>query len=133
MNCNLLLNTWIFQVCVEISTLQQTHTQYHCEVFNPKWLLTKFYWTRCFFCQQEKEWLADRSSYLRGWAFMLRSGFQVLTEQVHMFKGRLYWGTCQIKHAMKSTDKLTKDRSKFFFHNVRIIFDSISEEKKKKY
>lgn len=32
---------------------------------------------------------------------------------------------------MKSTDKLTKDRSKFFFDNVRIIFDSISVEKEK--
>lgn len=33
---------------------------------------------------------------------------------------------------MKRTDKLIKDRSKFFFDNVRIIFHSISGEKKEK-
>lgn len=36
-----------------------------------------------------------------------------------------------MKHAMKSTDKLTKNRGKFFFDKIRIIFDFISGEKKK--
>lgn len=33
---------------------------------------------------------------------------------------------------MKRTDKLTKNRGKFFLDSVRIIFDFISGEKKEK-
>lgn len=35
-----------------------------------------------------------------------------------------------MKHAMKCTDKLTKNRGKFFLDKVGIIFDFISGEKK---